>query len=81
MRNNVASVSVLHPECMQADALATVLTVLGEADGLAYARRRHLAALFILRDAHDYRVVATPAFQALAQTQAQSPPQALAQVR
>ncbi|WP_370638779.1 FAD:protein FMN transferase [Achromobacter sp. ES-001] len=68
VRNNVASVSVLHAECMQADALATVLTVLGEADGLAYARRHDLAALFILRDAHDYRVVATPAFQALAQT-------------
>ncbi|CAB3698586.1 FAD:protein FMN transferase [Achromobacter piechaudii] len=67
VRNNVASVSVLHAECMMADALATVLTVLGEADGLAYARRHDLAALFILRDAHDYRVVATPAFQALAQ--------------
>lgn len=72
VRNNVASVSVLHRECMQADALATVLTVLGEADGLAYARRHGLAALFILRDAHDYRVVATPAFQTLTQTQAQT---------
>lgn len=66
VRNNVASVSVLHPVCMQADALATVLTVLGETDGLAYARRHDLAALFILRDADAYRVVATPAFQALA---------------
>lgn len=65
-RNNVASVSVLHPGCMQADALATVLTVLGETDGLAYARRHDLAALFILRDADGYRVIATPAFQALA---------------
>lgn len=68
VRNNVASVSVLHPVCMQADALATVLTVLGEADGLAYAHRHGLAALFILRDADAYRVIATPAFQALAQT-------------
>lgn len=66
VRNNVASVSVLHPVCMQADALATVLTVLGETDGLAYARRHDLAALFILRDADAYRVAATPAFQALA---------------
>ena len=68
VRNNVASVSVLHPVCMQADALATVLTVLGETDGLAYARRHDLAALFILRDADAdaYRVIATPAFQALA---------------
>lgn len=67
VRNNVASVSVLHPVCMQADALATVLTVLGEADGLAYAHRHDLAALFILRDADAWRVIATPAFQAQAQ--------------
>lgn len=66
VRNNVASVSVLHPVCMQADALATVLTVLGETDGLDYARRHDLAALFILRDAGAYRVIATPAFQARA---------------
>jgi len=66
VRNNVASVSVLHPVCMQGDALATVLTVLGETEGLAYARRHDLAALFILRDAAAYRVVATPAFQARA---------------
>ncbi|HCW17758.1 FAD:protein FMN transferase [Achromobacter sp.] len=66
VRNNVASVSVLHPVCMHADALATVLTVLGETDGLDYARRHDLAALFILRDAGAYRVIATPAFQARA---------------
>ncbi|MCY1524540.1 FAD:protein FMN transferase [compost metagenome] len=66
MRNHLASVTVLHPGCMQADALATALTVLGEEDGLAYARRHDLAALFILREAQAYRVAATPAFQALA---------------
>ncbi|MNT53993.1 Thiamine biosynthesis lipoprotein ApbE precursor [compost metagenome] len=66
MRNPVASVTVLHPGCMQADALATALTVLGETDGVAYARRHDLAALFILRERDAYRVVATPAFQALA---------------
>ncbi|MFD4840543.1 FAD:protein FMN transferase [Achromobacter sp. NPDC058515] len=66
VRNHVASVTVLHAGCMQADALATALTVLGEADGLAYARRHDLAALFILRERDAFRVVATPAFQALA---------------
>jgi thiamine biosynthesis lipoprotein len=66
VRNRLASVTVLHPGCMQADALATALTVLGVEDGLAYARRHDLAALFILREAEAYRVVATPAFQALA---------------
>lgn len=66
VRNAVASVTVLHPICMQADALATVLTVLGEADGLAYARRHALAALFIVRGEDAWRVVATPQFEALA---------------
>lgn len=66
VRNAVASVTVLHPVCMQADALATVLTVLGEADGVAYARRHALAALFIVRGEDAWRVVATPQFEALA---------------
>jgi hypothetical protein len=35
----LASVTVLHAQCMQADALATVLTVLGPDDGLAFAER------------------------------------------
>ncbi|MDQ0068925.1 thiamine biosynthesis lipoprotein [Variovorax boronicumulans] len=43
----LASVTVLHAECMQADALATVLTVLGPDDGLAFAERHDIAALFI----------------------------------
>ncbi|MNC79870.1 Thiamine biosynthesis lipoprotein ApbE precursor [compost metagenome] len=66
MRNAVASVTVLHPVCMQADALATVLTVLGEAVGMAYARRHALAALFIVRGEDAWRVMATPQFEALA---------------
>ena len=65
-RHAGASVTVLHPVCMQADALATVLTVLGDTDGLAYARRHGLAALFILRGEDAWRVVATPQFEALA---------------
>lgn len=66
VRNAVASVTVLHPVCMQADALATVLTVLGGTDGLSYARRHGLAALFILRGEDAWRVVATPQFETLA---------------
>ena len=44
VRNGVASVTVLHAGCMQADALATALTVLGERDGLAYAERQRLVS-------------------------------------
>ena len=63
VRNGVASVTVLHADCMQADALATALTVLGETEGLDLARRHGLAALFILREAGGFRLAATPAFR------------------
>lgn len=43
----LASVTVLHPRCMEADALATVLTVLGPDDGWDFAERHRVAALFV----------------------------------
>lgn len=46
----LASVTVLHAQCMQADALATVLTVLGPDEGLAFAEHHDIAALFIGHD-------------------------------
>lgn len=49
INNGVAAVSVLHAECMAADALSTALTVLGADAGLAWANDRHLAARFLLR--------------------------------
>lgn len=45
----LASVTVLHAECMQADALAMAITALGPEEGLAWAERRGLAALLVLR--------------------------------
>ena len=47
--NNVASVSVICPSCMEADAWATALLVLGQGEGLELARRNGLDALFIVR--------------------------------
>jgi thiamine biosynthesis lipoprotein len=47
--NRLASVTVLHPHCMQADALSTLLTVLGPVDGMAYAARNRLAVRFVER--------------------------------
>ena len=38
------AVSVLHASCMQADALATTLWVLGPAEGLAFAQDQGVAA-------------------------------------
>ena len=45
--HGLVSVTVLHAHCMVADALATVLMVLGEKTGMVFARERNLAALFI----------------------------------
>lgn len=48
---DIAAVTVLHRRCMQADALATALSVLGLAAGLEYARHHGVAALIVARDA------------------------------
>ena len=50
VEHRLASVTVLHRECMQADALATALTVLGPEDGLAFADAQGIAALFLARE-------------------------------
>lgn len=47
--NAIASVSVLHPSCMIADALATTLMVMGYEEGARFAEARHYAVLWILR--------------------------------
>lgn len=49
IRHGLASVTVLHKECMAADAWSTALGVMGAEQGLAYANQHGLAALFINR--------------------------------
>lgn len=66
VRHALASVTVVHAQCMHADALATALTVLGPDEGWAYAERERLAVLFIRRGAdggHEARP--TAGFEAL----------------
>jgi len=63
--NGVVSVTVLHPECMAADALATALTVMGPDEGLRWAGRRGLAAQFVCRAAGGYQETMTPNFAAM----------------
>jgi thiamine biosynthesis lipoprotein len=65
--NDVASVTVLHPSCMAADALSTSLTVLGAGAGLAFAEARNLAARFLLRRPGALAEVTTTAYRALLQ--------------
>lgn len=65
LEHSLASVTVVHTDCMRADALATALTVLGPDEGMDYARRHKLAALFIVA-AHDgFEPHMTPEFRAL----------------
>lgn len=49
VNNAVASVTVLAPTCMQADAWATALVVAGPGEGLGLAQRMGLEVLFLLR--------------------------------
>lgn len=49
IRNNVASVSVIHAECMVADAVSTALSVLGVDDGMLLAEEMGIAARFLVR--------------------------------
>lgn len=49
VQHRIASVTVLHPECMMADALATAIAVLGPEQGLHYAKQLQVAARILLR--------------------------------
>jgi thiamine biosynthesis lipoprotein len=63
----VASVSVLHPDCMAADAWSTALTVMGAEAGLAFARQRGLAARFLLRRGAALEELSSDAWRAMLQ--------------
>lgn len=54
IEHRLASVSVLTENCMQADALATVLMVLGPEEGIRWAEEKEIAAVFIVRNGDDF---------------------------
>lgn len=67
--HDLASVTVSHAECMHADALATVLTVLGPDEGMDFARQHAIAAVLsshvdnqVDEAVADRRVLKTPAW-------------------
>ncbi|MES2054725.1 MAG: FAD:protein FMN transferase [Pseudomonadota bacterium] len=63
--NDVASASVIHAECMMADAWATALMVLGADQGMALAEREGLAARIVVRDGAGHREFLSSTLQAM----------------
>lgn len=61
--HHLASVTVLHTSAMQADGLATLLTVLGPEEGMAFASEHHLAVFFIVRADDGFREFMTDEFR------------------
>lgn len=65
--HGLASVTVLHRDCMAADAWSTALGVMGAAQGLAFADQHDLAALFIQRGKEGFEEHMSQAMAALLQ--------------
>lgn len=64
--DDLVSVTVIHPQCMMADGLATALLALGPEEGPAHARRNEIAALFMTKQGGDFAVEWTDPFADLA---------------
>lgn len=62
VEHGLASVTVVAPSALQADAWSTALMVLGPEAGLELARRENLAALFIARNGDGFTETRSPGF-------------------
>lgn len=60
-----ASVSVVAPTCMEADALATAFMVMGSEAGMAFSVERHLSVRFLSRAGVGLHRVTTDSFEML----------------
>lgn len=63
--NRLAAVSVVASSCMEADAWATALLVLGEDAGIELAQAQDMDALFVLHDGDGFEEVSITAGQRL----------------
>lgn len=61
--HGLASVTVIAPSAMEADALSTALMVLGPEAGVELAKRENLAALFIAKQKKGFGEIWTRAFR------------------
>ena len=67
IQDGLASVTVIHRDCITADAVSTALNVLGADKGMAFATARSIPALFITRTPSGFVEQMTPEFSALMQ--------------
>lgn len=67
IQHGLAAVTVIHRDCITADAVSTALNVLGAEAGLAFATKHSIPALFITRTNDGFIEQMTPEFLALTQ--------------
>lgn len=60
--HNLAAVTVIDRSALVADAMGTVLLIMGPDEGMAFARANELAALFVVREGETFRSYASPKF-------------------
>ena len=64
VEHRLASVTVLHPECMTADGFATAMMVMGTEASLALAEKEKLAIMLIEKQDEGFKVYYSSAFKA-----------------
>lgn len=63
--HKLASVTIVAESCMEADALATAIDVMGPELGLKFAEDNELIAYFIVKGENDFEIFFTPQFKNL----------------
>ncbi|MBW8733914.1 MAG: FAD:protein FMN transferase, partial [Asticcacaulis sp.] len=63
VRPEIASATVIDPQAWRADALATALIVMGEAEARAFAKKNAVACLLRVRDSGGIREVLSPVLE------------------
>lgn len=62
--HELASVTVIAEDAVQADSTAAALSILGPEAGFSYAEKNHIAALFLVRSKTGFTHIMTPEFLA-----------------
>ncbi|RPI03424.1 MAG: FAD:protein FMN transferase [Calditrichaeota bacterium] len=65
--HNLASITVIHPSCMWADAYATAIDVLGPTKGMELAEKENLPIFMVVKEAQGFSEIANASFKSLIQ--------------